>query len=100
MNQSYIGLKPTSIQGEINNALEHASALCCIAQVVIGAIDKVRSRYFWPILNPSPCHTLSHIRGPPKVRHTSQTPNFSKPIGLKQKPGQNLLYKYYSLSNV
>ena len=24
------------------------------------------SRYFWPIFTPSPCHTLSHIPGPPK----------------------------------
>src|SRR6218665_913121 len=27
---------------------------------------------------PSPCHTLSHIPGPPKVRHTSRTPIFSR----------------------
>src|SRR6218665_3103711 len=32
------------------------------------------SRNFWPILTPLPCHTLSHIPGPPKVRHTSWTP--------------------------
>src|SRR6218665_3589657 len=32
------------------------------------------SCYFLPILTPSPCHTLSHIPGPPKVRHTSRTP--------------------------
>src|SRR6218665_1810632 len=25
---------------------------------------------------PTPCHTLSHIQGPPKVRHTSRTPRF------------------------
>src|SRR6218665_3493062 len=24
------------------------------------------SRYFWPIFTPSPCHTSSHIRGPPR----------------------------------
>src|SRR6218665_1391784 len=35
---------------------------------------------------PSPCHTLSHIPGPPKVRHTSRTPRFS--VGLVQKPGE------------
>src|SRR6218665_3589783 len=34
-------------------------------------------RYFGPILTPSLCHTLSHISGPPKVCHTSRTPNFS-----------------------
>src|SRR6218665_1504897 len=29
--------------------------------------------------NPSPfCHTLSHIPGPPKVLHTSRTPDFSR----------------------
>src|SRR6218665_675820 len=32
----------------------------------------------------SPCHTLSHIPGPPpKVRHTSRTPRFL--VGLVQK---------------
>jgi len=25
---------------------------------------------------PHPCHTLSHISGPPKVHHTSRTPQF------------------------
>src|SRR6218665_1611595 len=30
-----------------------------------------------------PCHTLSHIPGPPNVRHTSQTPRFL--LGLVQK---------------
>src|SRR6218665_2160921 len=33
-------------------------------------------RYFGPILTPSLCHTLSHISGPPKVCHTSRTPQF------------------------
>src|SRR6218665_631787 len=33
------------------------------------------SRYFWPILTPSPPDTLCHTsRDPPKVRHTSRTP--------------------------
>src|SRR6218665_1743693 len=32
--------------------------------------------YFGPILTPSLCHTLSHISGPPKVCHTSRTPQF------------------------
>src|SRR6218665_3303424 len=31
----------------------------------------------------SPCHTVSHIPGPPKVRHTSRTPRFL--VGLVQK---------------
>src|SRR6218665_2237969 len=37
-----------------------------------------QSRYFWPILTPSPCHTS---QDPPKVRHTSRTtPSiFSRP---------------------
>src|SRR6218665_3823988 len=43
------------------------------------------SRYFWPILTPSPfpvtlCHTS---RDPPKVCHTSRTPPFL--VGLVQK---------------
>src|SRR6218665_591951 len=33
-------------------------------------------RYFGPILNPALCHTLSHISGPPKVCHTSWSPQF------------------------
>src|SRR6218665_3539302 len=43
------------------------------------------SRYFWPILTPSPvtlCHTS---RDPPKVRHTSRTPPRFL-VGLVQKP--------------
>src|SRR6218665_788523 len=49
-----------------------------------GTVHKVRS-YFWPILTPSLCHTLSHIPGPPKVRHTSQTPRFLVALVQKQK---------------
>jgi len=29
---------------------------------------------FWTNFDPLPCHTLSHISGPPKVRRTSRTP--------------------------
>src|SRR6218665_1357792 len=49
----------------------------------VGGRPQSTSRYFWPIVPPSPCHTLSHIPGPPKVRHTSQTPRFL--VGLVQK---------------
>src|SRR6218665_268643 len=42
------------------------------------------SRYFWPILTPSPPVTLCHTsRDPPKVRHTFRTPRFL--LGLVQK---------------
>src|SRR6218665_2806097 len=41
------------------------------------------SRHFWLIWTPSPCHTLSHIPGPPKVRHTSRTPQYL--VGLIHK---------------
>src|SRR6218665_794339 len=34
------------------------------------------SCYVGLILTPSPCHTLSRISGPPKVRHTSLTSQF------------------------
>src|SRR6218665_1333540 len=38
------------------------------------------SRYFWPILTPPPCHTLSHIPGPPKgTPHISDSPHFIRP---------------------
>src|SRR6218665_4164782 len=43
---------------------------------------------------PSPCHTLSHIPGPPlKVRHTSRTPHiFSRPS--TKNPDKSPLYKF------
>src|SRR6218665_2473809 len=50
------------------------------------------SRYFWPILTPSPCHTLSHIPGPPKVRHTSRTPRFISRPSTKN-PDKSPLHK-------
>src|SRR6218665_3965835 len=43
------------------------------------------SRYFWPILTPLPCHTLSHIPGPPEsMSHISDPPPIL--VGLVQKP--------------
>src|SRR6218665_2476465 len=36
------------------------------------------SRYFAQFLPSYPCHTSSHIPGPPKVRHTSRTPRIFK----------------------
>src|SRR6218665_3299238 len=42
------------------------------------------SRYFWPILTPSPLsHFVTNPGTPPKVRHTSRTPRFL--VGLVQK---------------
>src|SRR6218665_3389489 len=53
------------------------------------------SRYFWSILTPSPCHTLSHIPGPPP----ESTSFISGPpflVGLVQKiPDKRPLYKFY-----
>src|SRR6218665_2729721 len=41
------------------------------------------SHYFWQIFTPSPCHTLSHIQGPPKsMSHISDPPFL---VGLVQK---------------
>src|SRR6218665_1720586 len=48
------------------------------------------SRYFWPILTPSPCHTLSHIPGPPK----KYVPHLGPPqflVGLVQKSWTKVL---------
>src|SRR6218665_432685 len=51
------------------------------------------SRYFRPLLTPSPCHTLSHIPGSPKVRHTSRNPPiFSTPS--TKNPDKSPLYKF------
>src|SRR6218665_2958773 len=49
-----------------------------------GAVHKVRHAIFGQFLPPLPCHTLSHIPGPPKVRHTSRTPPQFL-VGLVQK---------------
>src|SRR6218665_2937072 len=48
------------------------------------------SRYFWPILTPTPPVTLCHTsRDPPKVRHTSRTPRFL--VGIVQKSRTKVL---------
>src|SRR6218665_1832044 len=52
------------------------------------------SRYFWPILTPHPpCHTLSHIPGPPQkyVTHLGP-PIFSRPS--TKNPDKSPLYKF------
>src|SRR6218665_2696608 len=46
------------------------------------------SRYIWPILTPSLCHTLSHIPGPPRKYVTHFGPPSRFLVGLVQKPGQ------------
>src|SRR6218665_1510 len=50
---------------------------------------------FWPILTPCPCHTMSHIPGPPKsTSHISDTPPiFSRPSTktLRKAPCTNSL---------
>src|SRR6218665_214639 len=49
---------------------------------------------FLALLTPSLCHTLSHIPGPPKVRHTSRTPSQFL-VGLVQKTRTKTpLYKF------
>src|SRR6218665_4217085 len=51
------------------------------------------SRYFWPILTPSPCHTFSHIPGPPEsTSHISDPPIFSRPS--TKNPDKRPLYKF------
>src|SRR6218665_1376081 len=50
----------------------------------MGAVHKVCHAIFGQFLLPSPCHTFSHIPGPPKVRHTSRTPPRFL-VGLVQK---------------
>jgi len=50
-------------------------------KIQIGAAHKAHHAIFgqfwvWP---PPPCHTLSHIPGPPRVRHKSRTPTFNRP---------------------
>src|SRR6218665_2089418 len=57
--------------------------ILCIKALVLGAVHKVRHAIFGQIL-PSPCHTLSHIPGPPRkyVTHLGP-PRFL--VGLVQK---------------
>src|SRR6218665_472705 len=47
------------------------------------------SRYFWPILTSSPCHTLSHIPGPPESTSHVSDPRFL--VGLVQKSRTKVL---------
>src|SRR6218665_4186843 len=50
------------------------------------------SRYFWPILTPSPCHTLSRIPEPPKyVTHLGPHTFFIRPS--TKNSDKNLLNK-------
>src|SRR6218665_2754062 len=50
------------------------------------------SRYFWPILTPSPCHTLSRIPEPPKyVTHLGPPTFFIRPS--TKNSDKNLLNK-------
>ena len=57
----------------------------------IGAVHEVCHAIFDQFWHLLPCHTLSHISGPPKVCHTSQIPQFIvvQRNGLKL-PVQNL----------
>src|SRR6218665_4068276 len=49
---------------------------------------------FCPIFTPLPCHTLSHIPGPPEsTSHISDPPNFSRPS--TKIPDKIPLYKFY-----
>src|SRR6218665_296771 len=59
----------------------------CIIGYNIRAVHKVRHAIFGQFLPPSPCHTLSHIRGPPSPESKS---HISEPhprflVGLVQK---------------
>src|SRR6218665_257449 len=60
----------------------------------VGIVHKVAYvKLFSANFDPLPCYTLSHITGPPKVRHTSRTPHdFSRPStkNLDKSP----LYKF------
>ena len=59
----------------------------------LGAVHKVRHAIFgqfWP----SPSVTLSHIPGPPKVRHTSRT---HPPDSSSTNPDKSPLYKFSQL---
>src|SRR6218665_2625318 len=51
------------------------------------------SRHFWPILPPSPFHTLSHIPGPHEsTSHISDPPIFNGPS--TKNPDKSPLYKF------
>src|SRR6218665_3776832 len=62
---------------------DHHLAVVYRRQIKGPSIKYSTSRYFWPILTPSPCHTLSHIPGPPKSTSHISDPTFLE--GLVQK---------------
>src|SRR6218665_3717173 len=58
-----------------------------------GAVHKVRHAIFGQFLPPPPCHTSSHIPGPPEsTSHISDPPIFSRP--RTKTPTQPTLYKF------
>src|SRR6218665_3051361 len=59
---------------------------CKICFCYRGPSIKYVTLFFANFGPPSLYHTLSHIPGPPKVRHTSRTPRFL--VDVVQKPAQ------------
>src|SRR6218665_3006586 len=58
-----------------------SNVVSCCAFASVGPSIKYITLFLANFDPPSPCHTLSHIPRPPKVRHTSRTtppPNFSR----------------------
>src|SRR6218665_2988117 len=61
---------------------------------IYGAVHKVRHAIFGQFWPPPPCHTLSHIPGPPDTTsHISHPPLFIMPS--TKIPDKSPLYKFY-----
>ena len=77
--------------GRISSWICHCS--CITDGLCRLAVPSIRtSHYFWPIVTPSPCHTLSHIPGPQKYVTHLRPPIFSRPS--TKNPDKSPLYKF------
>src|SRR6218665_2412710 len=64
-----------------------------VGRCLIGAVHKVRHAIFGQFVPLSPCHTSSHIPGPPESTSHISDPRFLK--GLVQNPDKSpLVYKF------
>ena len=56
----------------------HAVLLCIRPKAYVYRVPSIKyvTLFLANFDPPSPCHTLSHIPRPPKIRHTSGTPDF------------------------
>src|SRR6218665_3206446 len=76
-----------------NIVIASSNSVFCLLGMLICTYE-VRYAIF-ANFDPLPCHTSSHISGPPKVRHTYRTPIFSMPS--TKNPGKTPCTNFLSI---